>query len=486
MTTPERSGSWPVPVAGRPIVRGHIASFRSIAHRRDRRYGPTARAGSLQTRVIDEASLGCPRATVRFASASRTNLLRRVTTEAQMSERDQVPFPATEYSDRLDRVRKAADDRGLDLLVLTDPKNICYLTGYDTYAFYVTQALLVPVSGEQPRLIVRGIDVTAAQWTTRLSDDQILGYGDEFVVQDAHPMAFVADVIKANGWHHLRIAVECDGGSFSPLAMRILEHELPDARFADSRRLVEWVRCIKSTRELAVMCEAGKISDHAMSVALEAIAPGVAEPAVAAAIYAALVEGVDGLAGSSPWQPYMAAGQRTNSPHCRWTDRRYRVGEPTMIELGAHRHNYAAGLSRTVFLGDPPDAYRALDKAVQRGMAAALDKLKAGYRAEDVKQAWQLATTARGVEKGSRIGYSIGLSFPDTCWVERTVSLAAGDRTVLQPHMTIHLMLAVWLDKIGHSLSETFIITEGEPESVSSLPRQLTVTHTGQPHRAGE
>lgn len=74
---------------------------------------------------------------------------------------DLLPFADSEYAARLDRVRRAAAERDIELLVVTDPKNICYLTGYDTYAFYVTQALLVPVSGDRPQLVVRGIDVTA-------------------------------------------------------------------------------------------------------------------------------------------------------------------------------------------------------------------------------------------------------------------------------------------------------------------------------------
>lgn len=393
----------------------------------------------------------------------------------EATELDQIPFPEHEYTERLDRVRQAAAARGIDLLVLTDPKNICYLTGYDTYAFYVTQALLVPISGDRPQLVVRSIDVTAARWTTRLDHDEILGYGDEYVTTATHPMTFVAEVIKARHWHRLRIAVEDDGSSLSPSGMRALEKALPDAHFTQAQRLVEWVRCVKSEPELTAIREAGKISDHAMSVALDTITPGTPEPAVAAATYAALVEGVDGLTGTAPWQPYMSAGRRTNSPHGRWIDRRYRLDEPAMVEIGAHRHNYAAGLARTIYLGTPPNAYRALENTVHQGMTAALTKLRAGHRAEEVKHAWQGATAASGVEKADRIGYSIGLSFPDTCWVERTVSLATGDTTLLQPGMTIHLMLAVWLDDIGHSLSETFIITDDEPESVSSLPRDLLV-----------
>ncbi|MQA08156.1 MAG: M24 family metallopeptidase [Pseudonocardiaceae bacterium] len=387
----------------------------------------------------------------------------------------QSAFPAAEYSERVERLRVRASAKGFDVLVVTDPKNIFYLTGYDAYSYYVPQSMVVPVASDAPVLVLRRQDVPAALWTTHLDEDQILGYGDEYLTGNLHPMEYVAEVLKSLGFGKATIGIEFDGSSFSPRGMHVLEQALADATFADMNRLVEWVRCVKSEREIQVMHEAGRISDHAMETAFDAISLGIAESQVAARTYAALVGGLHGIYGSAPWQPYMSSGQRTNTPHLRWSDEPYRMGRPTMIELGGHRHNYAAGLSRTIFLGRPPADYRSLEGAVVEGLHAALPRLRAGNRAEDVERVWRRTIESRGFEKNYRIGYSIGISFPDTGWVERTISLAPGDRTVLNPGMTIHLMLAVWLDRIGYSLSETFVVGDGQPERLSSLPWELMV-----------
>jgi ectoine hydrolase len=58
-----------------------------------------------------------------------------------------------------------------------------------------------------------------------------------------------------------------------------------------------------------------------------------------------------------------------------------------------------------------------------------------------------------------------GLSFPHSTWIDRTVSLMPGDRTVLQSNMTLHLMLAVYPDHVG----------DGRPERLSRIPRSLFV-----------
>lgn len=386
-----------------------------------------------------------------------------------------VPFPELEYRERIENVKKHAAASELDLLVVTDPKNICYLTGYDSYSFYVPQAYLLPVSADEPVLVLRQQDVAGALWSTYLEDENIVGYGEEFVSGDDHPMRFVGELIRSRRWSTGVVGVNMDATCLSPRGHEALEHFVPVSQLRDAGRLVEWVRTVKTPLEIEAMREAGRLGDHAMKVALDAIAPGICEPKVAARMYSALIEGVDGISGSCPRRPAMSSGERTETPHLGWSDRVYQPNQPVTIELGGHRHNYAVGLSRTVFLGRPKPSYRALDRLVRDGLNAALTRLRPGYTAEEVEAEYRRVTRKGGYEKNARVGYSIGLSFPVTDWVDETISITPGDNTILEPNMTIHLMLAIWLDRIGYSFSETFIVREDEPESLSQMPRELIV-----------
>jgi len=56
-----------------------------------------------------------------------------------------------------------------------------------------------------------------------------------------------------------------------------------------------------------------------------------------------------------------------------------------------------------------------------------------------------------------------------------TASLHPGDRTVLEPDMTFHMMLGFWYDDWGYTLSETFRITDKGGESLAKLPREIFV-----------
>ena len=57
-------------------------------------------------------------------------------------------FTQEEYSTRLNNVKKRMSEKGLDLLILTDPSNMNYLTGYDGWSFYVPQGVIVSLNND--------------------------------------------------------------------------------------------------------------------------------------------------------------------------------------------------------------------------------------------------------------------------------------------------------------------------------------------------
>ncbi|MBT6913763.1 MAG: ectoine hydrolase DoeA, partial [Rhodospirillaceae bacterium] len=50
-----------------------------------------------------------------------------------------LPFSITEFDDRIVKARVAMADAGIELLLVTDPSNMAWLTGYDGWSFYVHQ-----------------------------------------------------------------------------------------------------------------------------------------------------------------------------------------------------------------------------------------------------------------------------------------------------------------------------------------------------------
>ena len=101
-------------------------------------------------------------------------------------------FTREEYADRLARTRHAMAARGIDTLIVSDPSNMAWLTGYDGWSFYVHQGVVVPPDGD-PVWWGRSQDVQGALRTVYMGEDRILGYPDIYVQStERHPMQVLA------------------------------------------------------------------------------------------------------------------------------------------------------------------------------------------------------------------------------------------------------------------------------------------------------
>ncbi|MGA8260869.1 MAG: M24 family metallopeptidase [Arenicellales bacterium] len=388
-------------------------------------------------------------------------------------------FERSEYVTRLNRVKEAMHRRGIELLVVANPANMCYLTGYDGWSFYVPQCILVELNEDTPVWIGRGMDANAARVTTSLKDDCIIPYPDEYVqslVQ--HPMDFIADYIRARDWDRKFIGVEMDAYYFTAKANESLRHGLPDARFIDSRNLVNWVRLIKSPQEIEYMRQAARILERVMQTAFEVIEPGVRQCDAASRIYQAQIHGTEEFGGDyTAICPMLPTGVGTSTPHLTWTDEPFKVDETTIVELAAARHHYHAPMARTIHLGKPPQNLADTAEIVVEGIHNALDFVKPGVTCEQVEEVWRNTIAKYGIVKNSRCGYAIGLNYPPD-WGEHTISLRPGDKTILQPNTAFHFMPGIWMNDWGVEISEPVLVTENGCETLADVPRKLIVKDT--------
>lgn len=384
-------------------------------------------------------------------------------------------FPLSEYHRRIARTRAAMQENGIELMIVSDPSNMAWLTGYDGWSFYVHQAVLLGLEGE-PVWWGRGMDAQGAKRTVFMSNDNIIGYADTYVQNpEHHPMEDLARVIVARGWAGARIGVELDNYWFSAAANTSLRSHLGGATFSDATGLVNWQRIVKSDQEVTFIRRAAKITDAMHAKVIELVEPGLPKNVLVAEIQKQAILGAGGHWGDyCAFVPMLPSGLDATAPHLTWDDRPFNNNEGTFFELGGCYRRYHAPLSRTVYLGKPPQKFLEAEKAVSEATQAGLDACKPGITCGEVAEAFFGTLQKRGFEKDSRAGYSIGLSYPPD-WGERTLSIRRGDRTVLEPNMTIHFMPALWLDDGGLELSETILITPSGADCLCQTPRKLVI-----------
>ena len=386
-----------------------------------------------------------------------------------------APFNHEEYQTRLEKVRTSMAEYQLDALIIGDPSNMNWLTGFDAWSFYVPQVMLVQHNAE-PIWMGRKMDAGAVALTTHLKPESVMPYGEDFVqCNGIHPMDIVAGFLHDLGLDGKRIGYESDTYYFSPKAFSCLQRGVPEAKWIDADLMVNWARVIKSDAEIDMMRNSARLVEGAMKTAYENIAPGVRQCDLMAKIVAAQIGGNPNFAGDlTALSPLILAGEAASTAHPMWTDEKFIDGQTVALELGGTCKRYNAGLARTVQLGEGPKAVFDTAKAVEEGLDAVLNILKPNVPAGIVHRAWQDVLDKHGLVKDSRIGYSIGVAYsPD--WGEHTVSLRAEEGTVIEENMTLHVMLGMWMDGWGMELSETVAITDVGAECLTQFDRNVHI-----------
>ena len=384
-------------------------------------------------------------------------------------------FEKEEYEIRISKVRKSMDEKNIEVLIVTDPSNMAWLTGYDGWSFYVHQCVVLSLEGE-PFWYGRGMDANGAKLTVFMQHENIIGYPDDYVQNpEKHPMDYLSEILTEKNWAQKTIGVEKDNYYFSASCLESLQRNLIQANFVDSTGLVNWQRTVKSPRELEFMRKAARIVEKMHARIFEVMEPGMRKNDLVAEIYHSGITGTeDGGGDYAAIVPMTPTGADASAPHLTWDDQPIPNNSGTFFEIAGCYRRYHCPLSRTIYLGQPPQKYLDVEKAVLEGIEAGLEAAKPGNFAEDIEAAWRKTIAKYGYEKESRCGYAIGLSYPPD-WGERTVSFRKGDKTVLEPNMTFHFMPALWFDDWGLETTESIVITDSGVETLANVPRKLFV-----------
>ncbi|WP_316980264.1 M24 family metallopeptidase [Shumkonia mesophila] len=372
-------------------------------------------------------------------------------------------FPRAELDARINAARKELIKREIDVMIVTGPENIFYLTGQQSPGYYTYMALLLPVEGE-PVFIVRLLELNNLVANSYVSN--IEPYTD-----DSDPVDVTVALITQLGWQNKRIGID-ERGWFLPIAIyNALRAKLGTIK--DAARVVETLRVVKSETEIKKIEIAATYVEAGMRAGMATVAAGATENDLVSEMMGKAIRAGSEYVGM---EPLVSSGPRSGIPHGTWRRRRLEAGDATLLEMAACHDRYHAALMRTAWVGKAPDQARRMMDCCIEALAAALAALKPGATCEDVHMACQKVIDKAGYTDSfrKRTGYSIGISFaPD--WGEGNVlSLFTGIRTVIQPGMVFHMPPALRVyGKFTVGVSETAIVTVNGCRPLSRVSREL-------------
>jgi Xaa-Pro aminopeptidase len=301
---------------------------------------------------------------------------------------------ASIYLDRLDRVRTAMVDQGVDVLLVSVGHDLPYLTGYEAMPLERLTMLVVPRDGEATMVI------------PRLEAPRVVEQPGVFALRPWNetddPSAIVAELAAG--------ATTAAVGD--QMWARFLVELLPRMAGTEFRRAVDVVgplRMVKDAAEVEALRAAGAAADRVARQLHGGEIPlvGRTEAQVSADISARLIaEGHDKVNFA-----IVAAGENAASPHHHAGDRVIAAGEIVLCDFGGTMAGYCSDTTRCVFTGRPSaeiaEAYTVLLEAQQASVASAT----VGTPCQDVDRAARriIADAGYGEYFVHRTGHGIGM-----------------------------------------------------------------------------
>jgi Xaa-Pro dipeptidase len=371
------------------------------------------------------------------------------------------PFPLEEYQARLAKVRAEMARRGAEVLLVSEPENLYYLTGYFTTGYWSYQMLVLPLEGD-PFFVIRHLERTALLGTSWVE-------AHEAYLDTERPADEVAAALRRRGLDRARLGVEKNSWYLTVRGYETLRGLLPGAAWVDCANLVNWLRVIKSPREVEYLRRASAAAEAGVRAGIEAAEPGRTEADLAEAIFAALVQNGSDRVDLG----VIASGERFLLTHGRFTARRLRPGDPIRFELTGRAAQYDGRFMRCVSLGPPAAELARSAEAAAAALEDAIALMRPGAVAGDVdRAARERLRREAGVEWPTKIGYTMGIMFMPNPGEQNIRTFMPGDTWVLEPGMVFHMLL-FGRGMVGHS--EMVLVTEAGRERLTHMERRLFV-----------
>jgi Xaa-Pro dipeptidase len=356
--------------------------------------------------------------------------------------------------------------RKIDLVLLSAPENIFYLTGLDHWGYFAPHLLLVPLEGEIA-LVTRAMERVTIE--NHVRNARFEGHADSETAADLAARMLSGLPSRRIGFEAWSAGLPCGMGE-------TLRSARPDAEWADVTGLVDELRMIKSPAERHFLREAAHVSDAAAAAAIEAIAAGASEREVAAECQRAMT-----LAGGTfpGFGPFIRSTARLGEEHTSWGDARFAEGNSVFLELSGCVARYHAPLGRLIHVGGAPRETHDMARLTRDAFDAVLAALRPGALFREVYAAWQSVVDAAGLAHYRRhhCGYLVGIGVPPS-WTggNRVTGLRHDSDLVVRAGMSFHVLS--WLMGTGRGdffISNTVLVGEDGPEVLTRTPAGVTV-----------
>jgi Xaa-Pro aminopeptidase len=349
---------------------------------------------------------------------------------------------------RLDRVRSWLAEQSIDALLVNQPENRVYLSGF---------------TGSAGMLLISA-DLALIATDFRYYE-QVGIESPQFELEKV--TSTYADILPGLIARRplTRIGFEADSATYADA--RDWMQAVPGLDWVPTKGVVLEMRAVKDAVEIEALREAIRLTDEALGAALTRAVEGMTERQLAW-----LIESYIRTHGSPSvsFEIIVAAGPNGARPHARASDASLRNGEAIVIDVGARIGGYCADLTRTVCLGEPrePERFWEIYDVVLRAQQAAEAAIRPGRTGKEVDAVARdlIVEAGYGEYFGHGLGHGVGLAVHELPRLSRlaTAVLVPGNVVTVEPG----IYLPEWG---GVRIEDVVLVTDNGVEVLSKASK---------------
>ncbi len=358
---------------------------------------------------------------------------------------------------RVEKLRRMVKEQGLDSILITQPQNSLYLSGFgpSVQPDEIAGALLITEDGS----ILMTSFIYLEQAEREAPEFRLFKAerGDEGTVK---ALQCLLGEVGAK-----RVGFEAEHLTFA----RYQKWASVSAELVATSGLVEEIRAVKEPDEIEAIRKAVALADETYAYLCEYIRPGLTEREVA---WEAEVYMRQGGAEKIAFDLIIAGGPNGALPHAATTERTLREGEPIVIDMGAQVEGYHSDLTRTIYLGEPDAKFQEIYALVRRAQENALEGIRAGMKGKEADGLARQVIEQAGYGEyfGHGLGHGVGLAVHEKPRATQT------SEEELQPGMILTVEPGIYIsDWGGVRIEDMVVIREEGVEVLSRASKEPTL-----------
>jgi Xaa-Pro aminopeptidase len=351
----------------------------------------------------------------------------------------------------LARVRKSMSETGIQALLVSDPTNLGWLTGFTgTYG----RALVTPD---------QALFVTDGRYTIQ-ANEEVKDMPSKSFAPPINGEDFLAEQVSELGIKNLAF----DGQTTLYSTWTTWSEKLAGVELVPSPDLFATLRLEKSEAEIAKVRRSCALADACFEHVLRLIQPGVTELDIALDIEFYFRRQGAEIAFPS----IVVSGERSARPHGKPSEKQLEIGDFVTMDFGAKLDGYCSDITRTVVVGEASARHKEVYELVLEAQIEALHAIRAGVPAKEVDRVAREILDTRDLAKyfTHGLGHGLGRVVHDTGRLSAasTDTIAAGQIWTIEP--------GVYIPGFGGvRIEDDIVITETGIEILTHSPKELLI-----------